>query len=48
MLVAAVPIYYYTEKPFMNGPGTRFLERGLRAVAGMLRRETARSAGETG
>ncbi len=31
-ILAAAPIYLLTEKPFMNGPGTRFLERRFRSL----------------
>ncbi len=34
LLVATAPLFYYLEKPFMNGPGSRFLE-------GLVRRNTA-------
>jgi peptidoglycan/LPS O-acetylase OafA/YrhL len=30
LIVATAPIYYFLEKPFMNGPGSRAIERALR------------------
>ena len=32
MIAICVPIYLLTEKPFMNGPGSRLLESSLRAL----------------
>jgi peptidoglycan/LPS O-acetylase OafA/YrhL len=32
ILLLTAPIYYFIEKPFMNGPGSRWIERRLRAV----------------
>jgi peptidoglycan/LPS O-acetylase OafA/YrhL len=36
IILFSMPIYYVTERPFMNGPGSRFIERVLRAVYGRL------------
>ncbi len=41
LIVLTAPIYYFLEKPFMNGPGSRYLEGKLRAAAGMVRRPVA-------
>jgi len=32
ILVFSMPLYYFTERPFMNGPGSRFIERILRGA----------------
>jgi peptidoglycan/LPS O-acetylase OafA/YrhL len=37
IVVLTAPIYYFLEKPFMNGPGSRWIERRLRAVYGWVR-----------
>lgn len=37
IILLSMPIYYFTERPFMNGPGSRFIERVLRDTYGRLR-----------
>ena len=37
ILVLTAPIYYFLEKPFMNGSGSRFIESRLRAVYSRVR-----------
>jgi len=32
LIVLTAPIYYFIEKPFMNGPGSRAIERALGTV----------------
>jgi peptidoglycan/LPS O-acetylase OafA/YrhL len=38
VIAASVPIFLLIEKPFMNGPGSRYLEYCLRSIWGSLRR----------
>ena len=47
IVVVTIPIFYFTEKPFMNGPGSRFLDRVLRAAYGRLQRKPAVVSSET-
>jgi len=37
VILLATPIYLLTEKPFMNGPGTRFLERQFLSLFQLVR-----------
>jgi peptidoglycan/LPS O-acetylase OafA/YrhL len=46
LIVLTAPIYYFLEKPFMNGPGSRAIERILRAAYAMLRRKTGTAVSE--
>jgi peptidoglycan/LPS O-acetylase OafA/YrhL len=39
IIVITTPIYYFTEKPFMNGQGSRFIERILRAAYAQFQRK---------
>jgi peptidoglycan/LPS O-acetylase OafA/YrhL len=47
IIVVTIPIYYFTEKPFMNGPGSRFIERVLRSAYSGLQRQPAIVSSET-
>jgi peptidoglycan/LPS O-acetylase OafA/YrhL len=46
LIVLTAPIFYFVEKPFMNGPGSRWIERALRAAIAPLRRRPAIAPGE--
>jgi peptidoglycan/LPS O-acetylase OafA/YrhL len=37
MIIISMPIYYFTERPFMNGPGSRCIEQVLRSAYASLR-----------
>jgi peptidoglycan/LPS O-acetylase OafA/YrhL len=38
LIVAIAPLYLLTEKPFMNGPGSRYLDTHLRRIGAAIRR----------
>ena len=40
VIVTCVPIFLLIEKPFMSGPGSRYVETRLRSIAAALRRRT--------
>jgi peptidoglycan/LPS O-acetylase OafA/YrhL len=48
LVVLTAPIYYFVEKPFMNGPGSRFIERSLRAAFASLQRKPQIAPSEAG
>jgi peptidoglycan/LPS O-acetylase OafA/YrhL len=48
LIVLTVPIFYFIEKPFMNGPGSRWIERALRAAVAPLKRKPAVAPSEAG
>ena len=39
ILVGTAPIFFFIEKPFMNGPGSRFLTRVLRRIGEAIQRK---------
>jgi peptidoglycan/LPS O-acetylase OafA/YrhL len=41
LIVLTAPIFYFVEKPFMNGLGSRWIERTLRAAVAPLQRKPA-------
>jgi peptidoglycan/LPS O-acetylase OafA/YrhL len=47
IILFSVPVYYFTERPFMNGPGSRFIERVLRGAYGRLQFKLAGFARST-
>jgi peptidoglycan/LPS O-acetylase OafA/YrhL len=48
LIVLTAPIFYFVEKPFMNGPGSRWIERALRAAVAPLQRKPAVAPSEAG
>jgi peptidoglycan/LPS O-acetylase OafA/YrhL len=48
LVVLTAPIYYFIEKPFMNGPGSRLIERSLRAAFASLQRKPRIAPSEAG
>lgn len=41
IILFSIPIYYFTERPFMNGSGSRFIERVLRGSFAWLQSKLA-------
>jgi peptidoglycan/LPS O-acetylase OafA/YrhL len=48
IILVSIPIYYFTERPFMNGPGSRFIERILRGCLAWFKIKLAGWSGPSG
>ena len=45
LVAASAPLFYFVEKPFMNGPGSRYIEKVLRRISEALRRRKPVASG---
>ena len=45
LIAASAPLFYFVEKPFMNGPGSRYIEKVLGRIPEALRRRKPVASG---
>jgi peptidoglycan/LPS O-acetylase OafA/YrhL len=45
LIAVSAPLFYFVEKPFMNGPGSRSIEKALRRISEAVRRRKPVASG---